>query len=135
MTTGIEDIFYKDELLAKIVRHTCRDKGLNFFTPEDNPLQFGVLQHPTGYNITPHIHRKRQLNITEVQEVLYVEVGMVEVVLYSAEGELVREVALSTGDTILLMRGGHGFHFTEDSTLIYVKQGPYMGREEDKKLL
>jgi hypothetical protein len=38
---------------------------------------------------------------------------------------------LYTGDVILLAAGGHGFEMLEDSQIIEIKQGPYVG-EEDK---
>jgi hypothetical protein len=32
---------------------------------------------------------------------------------------------LTTGDVVLLSRGGHGFEMLEESEIIEVKQGPY----------
>ena len=41
---------------------------------------------------------------------------------------------LEPGDLVLLMQKGHGFEMLEDSKIIYVKQGPYLGNETDKKI-
>ena len=38
---------------------------------------------------------------------------------------------LSAGDTILLVKGGHGFEMLSEVEMIEVKQGPYAG-DEDK---
>ena len=38
---------------------------------------------------------------------------------------------LTTGDIILFASGGHGFEMLEQSEIIEVKQGPYMG-DHDK---
>ena len=39
-----------------------------------------------------------------------------------------REVG--SGDVVLLLSGGHGFHLLEDTVLLEVKQGPYVGLQE-----
>jgi len=58
-----------------------------------------------------------------------------EAEFYERSGKKVGSAILNSGDTILLLRGGHGFNILEDSKIIEVKQGPYYGVEEDKQLL
>jgi hypothetical protein len=58
----------------------------------------------------------------------------VKVAFYD-DGEKIKTTILNMGDTILLISGGHGFDMLEDSKIIEVKQGPYGGMEQDKKLL
>ena len=129
------DVIHEGELLAKVVRHSTRDKGLNFYTNPNNALQFAILNRQGGHHIQPHAHKDIPRTIHKSQEVLYLESGSVEVMIYSNSGELVQTIELWPRDTIILIDGGHGFHFLQESTLIYVKQGPYFGREEDKALL
>jgi len=40
---------------------------------------------------------------------------------------------LERGDVILLVSGGHGFEFLEDTELIEVKEGPYMGVDDKER--
>jgi hypothetical protein len=40
---------------------------------------------------------------------------------------------LYQNDVVLMVGGGHGFQIKEDTVLLEIKQGPYLG-EEDKKL-
>lgn len=120
---------------AIIISSYFGEAGINFVTKEDNPLQFCILMHEEGHKIPPHIHKVRERVVTEVQEVLYIEFGLVVVHLFDKEGNHIEDVPLERYDTIVLLRGGHGFTFKEDSSIIYTKQGPYYGKEEDKEII
>ena len=50
---------------------------------------------------------------------------------YDDEKNYLESRILESGDVILLAFGGHGFEMIEDSEIIEVKQGPYVG-EADK---
>ena len=81
------------------------------------------------------MHRSSPKTINEIQEVLYIEHGKVEVEFYESSGKKIGNAILNSGDTILLLSGGHGFNILEDTKMIEVKQGPYSGVEEDKGYL
>ena len=61
-----------------------------------------------------------------------VQRGIVAVQLYSDDGELLREVVLHPGDAIVLIHGIHAIRVIEDMQCISVKQGPFLGVEQDK---
>lgn len=128
----VERIEWKGETLALILRNNYEPEGVSFVTPEDNPIQLGVLKHQKGTKIAPHIHKKSSRTISDVQEVLHIQYGKIEVEFYDNSNERAGRAILTSGDTILLISGGHGFNVLEDSKLIEVKQGPYRGVEEDK---
>ena len=121
--------------LAIIVRSGHGDPGINFVTPSENDLQFSILNHSAGHVIKAHIHKPRERILTSVQEVLYIEYGKMTVDLYDNEGRPVGSKLLTKGDVLILLSGGHGFSFTDNTRVIYTKQGPYYGREEDKRIL
>jgi hypothetical protein len=50
---------------------------------------------------------------------------------YNAERRYLESRILHTGDTIILVSGGHGFEILDDTEMIEVKQGPYLG-DNDK---
>jgi len=131
----IEKVEWENEAIALIIHHDYDKDGVNFVTSEDEPIQVGILKHQCGTKIKPHIHKNQPRTISEVQEVLHIEYGKVEAEFYNASGKKVRQTVLNSGDTILLLTGGHGFNILEDSKIIEVKQGPYYGPEEDKQLL
>ncbi len=131
----IERIEYQDKLLALVLRASYGPEGVNFLTPEANSLQLGVLKHKQGHQIKPHVHKSPAKTVKEVQEVLHIEYGEVEVGFYDDKGEKVRSIVLRPDDTILLISGGHGFDILRDCKIIEVKQGPYYGTEADKERL
>jgi len=108
--------------------------GINFFTSPENNLQVGILKHPQGHVIKPHIHNKIEKIISDRQEMLYIEKGIMKVSFFDETGNKISEEMLNSGDLVLLISKGHGFEFLEDSRIIYVKQGPYVSKEEDKRI-
>jgi hypothetical protein len=131
----IEKIEYEGKLFALILRHNYEPEGVNFVTSEDSPLQLGLLKHRRGSKVKPHTHKKSHQTIDEVQEVLHIDYGKVEAEFYEGTGRKISSTVLGSGDTILLLSGGHGFNILEDSRIIEVKQGPYLGFERDKELI
>ena len=61
-----------------------------------------------------------------------VQRGVVAVDFYDAAGERFREVVLRAGDGIVLIHGTHAVRVIEDMQCISVKQGPFLGAENDK---
>ena len=129
----IEKIEWNGEVFALIMRKEYSQEGVNFITAGDSPLQLGTLKLQRGAKIQPHIHRELARIINEVHEVLHIEYGEVEANFYDADGGKFGSVILNTGDTALLLSGGHGFNILEDSKILEVKQGPYYGVDGDKK--
>jgi len=57
--------------------------------------------------------------------------GRVRVNFYSSDKAFLEHRTLEAGDVILLCGGGHSFEMLEETSMIEIKQGPYVG-EEDK---
>ena len=68
----------------------------------------------------------------DLQQMFVVQRGVVDVLLYTDDGALHREVRLGVGDAIVLIHGVHAIRVIEDFQAISVKQGPFLGDEEDK---
>lgn len=128
----IEKVEYEGALFAIILHRDDGGEGVNFVTANENTLQLGVMKHRSGVKIKPHIHRKIARQINEIQEVLHIDSGRVEAEFFNGAGKKVAQTVLNSGDTIILISGGHGFNVLEDARIIEVKQGPYFGVEEDK---
>jgi hypothetical protein len=127
----IEKIAYPKGILAIIIYHRYREDGIQFFTPGDFSQQLAYMNRPKGYVIDPHVHNavKREVHLT--QEVLFIKKGKVRVDFYDDDRNYLEHRVLETGDVILLASGGHGFEMLEETEMIEVKQGPYVG-EGDK---
>ena len=131
----VEKIQWDDKIFALILRGNYEPEGVNFITSKDEPIQLGVLKHQHGTKIKPHIHKNQPRTISEIQEVLHIEYGKVQAEFYDRSGKKVGNIILNSGDTLLLLCGGHGFNILKDSKMIEIKQGPYYGVEEDKECL
>ena len=109
-----------------IVGHTV------FFSPPESSFQFGLLAHEAGFTEPPHFHKASSRIINDLQQMFVVQRGVVIVELYSDDGVKLKEVTLRKGDAIVLIHGVHAIRVTEDMQCISVKQGPYLGDENDK---
>jgi hypothetical protein len=130
----IEKIEQQGTLYAFIVRRdTSKPDSVQFLTPDEFPLQLGLIERPSGYAFRPHIHRDMRYDVNTTQEVLYVERGRVRVTIYTPEWEVIRRTEMTAGDILFSVTGGHGFEVLEDVRLIEVKQGPYPGDHYAKR--
>jgi anti-sigma factor ChrR (cupin superfamily) len=127
----IDIIKRNNAILSVIIRENYRSEGIEFFTPDDFSQQLGYMNRKKGYSIPPHRHNIVERKVTLTQEVLYIKSGKVRVDFYDDDQVYLESRILNKGDVILLATGGHGFEMLEDSEMIEVKQGPYVG-EEDK---
>jgi mannose-6-phosphate isomerase-like protein (cupin superfamily) len=66
-------------------------------------------------------------------EVLVVRSGQCQIEVYDQEKNLVTTRDLYKNDVVLMVGGGHGFQIREDTVLLEIKQGPYLGAD-DKEL-
>jgi hypothetical protein len=118
--------------LAEIIRADVRVESPTFFSPAESSFQFGLLAHARGFTEPPHFHRPITRTITDMQQMFVVQRGVVAVQLYTDDGRLIREVILGAGDAIVLIQGIHAIRVIEDMQCISVKQGPFLGTEQDK---
>lgn len=127
----IDKIYHNNELLGIIIRSTFRQEGISFFTDDNFSQQLGYMNRPKGYVIAPHRHNLVLREVVQTQEVLIIRSGKIRVDFYDDNQIYLESRILNTGDIILLATGGHGFEMIEESEIVEVKQGPYVG-EVDK---
>lgn len=117
---------------AEIIRADARVESTRFFSPPESSFQFGLLAHKAGFVEPPHYHQPFRREINDLQQMLVMQRGVIVIDLYTNEGELFREITLSAGDAIVLIHGIHSVRVIEDFQAISVKQGPFLGTENDK---
>jgi hypothetical protein len=130
----VERIERDGRLSALILRQGEAGPGVTFATTDDNSLQLAAMKHPPGTRVKPHVHISRTRIIEDLQEVLHIRSGKAEFEFYNDAEQKTYSIILNSGDTILLVSGGHGVNILEDTEMIEVKQGPYFGLHEDKRL-
>src|SRR6185436_2075732 len=106
---------------------------ISFFTPDDFSQQLGYLPHAKGNIIKPHLHKESKREVFFTHEVLFIKKGSVRVNLYDPNKVYIGSETINTGDFILLCGGGHGFEILEDTAMVEIKQGPYLGLEDKER--
>jgi mannose-6-phosphate isomerase-like protein (cupin superfamily) len=121
------------QALCYVIREDTKPGKTTFITPPDAKQQVGFIVYPKGGVIARHIHRPLERHIIGMAEVLVVRSGHCQIEIYDEQENLVTVRDLYQNDVVLMVGGGHGFQIKEDTVLLEIKQGPYLG-EEDKKL-
>lgn len=127
----IERIEYQGEEMAIIIRNDYSEEGIHFLTSNDYSQQLAYMHHHAGHQIIPHYHNLVPRTVHYTQEVLVIRKGKVKVNFFNMDRECIADTILTDGDVILLCAGGHGFDILEETEMIEIKQGPYVG-ENDK---
>ena len=128
----VEIIEHNGIKYAEIIRASVNVEHTTFYSPPESSFQFGLLAHKKGFVEPPHYHKPFVREIRDLQQMFVVQRGIVVVELYSDEKKLIREITLTQGDSIALIHGIHAIRVEEDMQCISVKQGPFLGDENDK---
>jgi len=128
----LECVEYQGTRYAEVIRAGVRVDKTQFFSPRESSFQFGLLAHKAGFFEPPHYHKPFPREVSDLQQMFVMQRGRVVVELYSDDGKLLREIDLRAGDAIVLIHGVHALRVLEDFQAVSVKQGPFLGTENDK---
>jgi hypothetical protein len=117
---------------AEIIRAGAEARSSVFFSPPESSFQFGMIAHDAGFYESAHFHKPVRREVLDCQQLLVVQRGVVLIEFYAEDGACVEEVTLRTGDAMVLIHGIHALKVVEDMQCISVKQGPFLGAENDK---
>ena len=73
----LEKVFKDNLLLAIIIKNDFTNRGIQFFTNDNDSQQLGYMNRPEGYEIKPHRHNLVQREVHLTQEVLFIKSGKV----------------------------------------------------------
>jgi hypothetical protein len=127
----VQRVEHNNKLLAIIIPHDSSAPGIHFVTPPHFSQQLALMNHQAGHRIGAHSHRRVERQVFYTQEVLFIRTGKVKVDFYDDAKSRIAGCELGSGDVIMLVSGGHGFEILEETEMVEVKQGPYLG-DEDK---
>ena len=128
-----EKIEFNGQLLAIIIKGDYTPGKTEFITPDTFKQQVGFIVYNKDEDIEPHIHHEMPRSLKGTSEVLVLKNGHVRVDFYSQDKVYIMSRELIPGDVIILISGGHGFHFYEHSVFLEIKQGPYIGPQEKER--
>lgn len=129
---GFETVEYNGTKYAEIIWAGTQVKETKFFSPAGSSFQFGLLAHGAGFIEPAHYHKPINRVIEDLQQMFVVQSGVVAVDFFDEHGKKFREVVLQSGDGIVLVHGTHAVRVIEDMQCISIKQGPFLGAENDK---
>lgn len=131
----VESIEHNGIKYAEIIWADTQVEETTFFSPSESSFQFGLLAHKAGFVEPPHYHKPITRTIHDLQQMFVVQRGVVAVGLYTDNGDFLREIIMRQGDAIVLIQGVHAIRVIEDMQCISIKQGPFLGTENDKVLV
>lgn len=130
----IEKIESDNNILALIVRSSDLEEGLNFVTQEKDFVQVGLWKYEKGKELLPHLHLEAKREVLTTQEVVLIKKGRLRADIFSEKEMFIKSVELGPGDVLVCLYGGHGYQILEDDTeVLEVKNGPYVGPDKDRK--
>ena len=126
----------KDNIV--LARHIAKEDirpGLNFFSKDEEFIQIGVWGHyEKGKELKAHIHNTVERVVNRTYEILYVMKGAILAEIYDLEENKIEVLTVNQGEMLVLLESGHGYTILEeDTTVLEVKNGPYLGAEVDRR--
>lgn len=118
--------------IAIFIPQNTKVDGVEFITPQNYPLQIGLMQHKNGKFVPAHYHPHLKYNVLNTQELLYIIKGRVDVEIFTKTWKPKWKKTLVPGDAILFVDCGHSVNLRKGSRVIEVKQGPYPGDKKAK---
>lgn len=127
-----ERIIYKKKLLAEVINSKAKVDKTTFFSPKQSSFQFGIFSHKKGYEELPHYHKKIERKINDLQQVLFVQKGEVDIFFHNRKKKIIKKINLKKGDAINIIYGIHSLKIIKNAQCLTVKQGPFISDKDDK---
>jgi hypothetical protein len=125
-----EMISRRGKVMCMIVRAEPMPGRTTFYTPDDFNLQVGKVVCAAGSEIPRHTHPPVIRHLVGTPEILVVQQGRMILNIYTDEQDFLCAREMGLWDVAILLSGGHGFRFLQDTVLLEVKQGPYVGAQD-----
>ncbi len=130
----MKEIKLNDIVFAKHITAEDWEAGLKFYSADDDFIQVGSWNYDKSKELLAHTHNTVERIVQRTQEVLYIRKGRIKADIYDFEDKKIAEFEAAEGDVVVLLRGGHGYSVLEDNTqVLEVKTGPYVGAEQDRR--
>jgi hypothetical protein len=131
--TSVEIIAHNQQPLVYLIQGDWMPQKTEFLTPENVSQQVGMIVYGANEQIRPHVHLPVVREVHGTTECIVVRKGSCDIDIYDGDKNFITSRHLKTGDIALLISGGHGFRMHEDTVLLEVKQGPYMGAADKER--
>ena len=128
------EVKVENTTVAKHIKPDDIKPGLNFFSEDNEFIQVGAWSYDAGKELLAHIHNKVDRNVSRTCETLYVISGSLEAHIYDLNEKQIDSFVVQAGEILILLECGHGYTILEDDTkVVEIKNGPYLGAEVDRR--
>ena len=127
-----------NELLARVIKIQSIDfSETKFFTTDKEILQCGVVSYQSEFRPKFHSHLPVKRSIVGTSESLYILSGKGNLqLLENPSDKKIINIEVGQGDLINLLSGAHRIVPKDTNlTMLEVKNGPYVSRDQDKKFI
>ena len=130
----MREIIKDGKILARHITQEDIKPGLLSFTNDNEFLQVVTWGHyEKGKYLQDHWHNEFERTALRTYEVVYVVKGAIEARLFDFNLVPVETLVVSQGEMLILLESAHGYTILEeDTTVIEIKNGPFMGVDKDK---
>ncbi|WP_270505024.1 hypothetical protein [Eubacterium limosum] len=129
----MKEVIKNGKVLARHILKEDIQEGLNFYSKDEEFIQVGAWSYPKDKELLAHVHNEVERKINRTYEALYIIQGSLEAEIYDLEEKPVEKLLIQKGDILILLESGHGYHILEDNTkVLEIKNGPYLGAEIDR---
>lgn len=130
----MREILKDGKVVARHISESDINEGLNFYSKDDEFIQVGAWNYNEGKRLLGHIHNEVDRTINRTNEVLYVIKGSLEARIYDLSEVLLETFVVEQGDVLVLLDCGHGYTIlSNDTKIIEIKNGPYLGADIDRR--
>jgi len=130
----MKEFTFEGRILARLIKPEDWIKGLGFFSNDNEFIQVGTWFYDKGKHLQNHVHNEFARTAYRTCETVYMVSGKMRVNLYTLEKKYVESFEIRQGDTLILLDSGHGYEILEDDTkVLEIKNGPFMGVDADKE--
>lgn len=130
----MREIVKDGKILARHITPDDIKPGLISLTNDDEFLQVVAWGHyEKGKYLQDHWHNEFERTAMRTYEVVYIVKGAIEVRLFDLDLVPVETLTVGQGEMLILLESAHGYTILEeDTTVLEIKNGPFMGVEKDK---
>lgn len=135
----LQRVYADGKRCATIIRAGYAPEQTAFVTAPESCQQVGHVVYPAGGSVQRHYHKPATRTVVGMGEVLVVQRGECVVTFLDSDRRPMC-FSLRAGDVLIIEPDTngrsviHGFDFHEDTVLLEIKQGPYMGDGEKVRL-
>ena len=130
----MREIIKNGKILARHILKEDIKPGLISFSNDNEFLQVVAWGHyEKGKYLQDHWHNEFERTAARTYEAVYVVKGAIETRLFDLDLVPVETFTVKQGEILILLESAHGYTILEDdTTVLEIKNGPFMGVEKDK---